>query len=153
MRRVLLLALVLMPSACVQGGPRWLRRDPKPNPAIDSLYWQAVRQLDATNRAGSLDSAITRLEAYLAEGTEQRHRSEALVLRQLARDAQELARLQAALQVAQQTPERPPTTPEAPPRPRDEEALKEVQRLKDELAKANAELERIRRRLANPREP
>jgi hypothetical protein len=34
---------------------------------------------------------------------------------------------------------------------RDEEMVKEIQRLKDELAKANDELERIKKRLATPK--
>ena len=147
MRRILLFtALVSMAAACNRAFVG------RPDPELvrsDSLYWKAVLHLDASNRNGTTDSALKYLDAYLAGDTAQRHRREALVLRRLARDAMQLARVEAALQQAKSSePARAPaeTTPK-----RDEEALKEIQRLKDELAKANEELERIRKRLAAPK--
>lgn len=150
MNRLVLLVLVGLVPACTHG-PGFLRKSDRE----DSLYWRALTHLDAANRQGSLDSAITYLEAYLAAGTKQ-HRQEALVLRQLARDSRQLARVTVALQQvrADTTPQRAPsdTTPRRRDG-RDEEALKEIQRLKEELAKANEELERIRKRLAAPKPP
>lgn len=117
----------------------------------DSLYWTALLHLDAMNQKGSTDSALKFLDAYLARDTAQRHRLEALVLRRLARDAMQLARVEAALQQARTTE---PARAGAEPAPRrDEEAVKEIQRLRDELAKANEELERIKKRLAAPKPP
>ena len=149
MRRVLVfVTLVTMMSACNRAFVG--RANPEPATS-DSLYWKAVLHLDAGNRNGTTDSALKYLDAYLARDTTQRHRLEALILRRLARDAMQLARVEAALQQARTSePARPAS--EATPR-RDEEAVKEIQRLKDELAKANEELERIRKRLAAPKPP
>lgn len=146
------LGVALMACACT-GQPALFRGAPAPAAAPDSLYWKAIHQLDASNQQGSLDSATAYLEAYLAAGTTQPHRREALVLRQLARDARRLARVEGALQQARadSSPSRPQN--EAEVKRRDEESLKEIQRLKDELAKANEELERIRKRLTAPKPP
>lgn len=126
------------------------RGAPEPAPS-DSLYWKALLHLDALNQKGSTDSAIKYLDGYLARDTTQKHRLEALVLRRLARDAMQLARVEAALQQAKST--EPAKSGDAPAPRRDEEMVKEIQRLKDELAKANAELERIKKRLATPKPP
>ena len=148
--RPLLLSLVLVTAACSHL-PSWMQpHNESRGDEGEALYWTAVSQLDAANQKGSLDSAIALLGTYLASSA-QAHRAESLVLRQLARDAQQLAKLQSALQtvrVAGGTEPRPQTETKAAGR--DEEALKEIQRLKDELAKANEELERIRKRLAAP---
>jgi hypothetical protein len=142
------LSVVTVAAAC---RPPFMRRNLQPDPkAPDSLYWRALSQLDAANTNGSTDTALHYLNLYLADGTVQTHRVEATVLRQLTRDALLLARVQAALTTQQKTD----TVRVQSTRPvRDEEALKEIQRLKDELAKANEELERIRKRLANPKPP
>lgn len=149
MRRILLFtALLSMTTACNRA---FVGRPDPEAASSDSLYWKAVLHLDASNRKGTTDSALKYLDAYLAGDTTQRHRLEALILRRLARDAMQLARVEAALQHARNSePARAPA--ETPPK-RDEEALKEIQRLKDELAKANEELERIRKRLASPKPP
>jgi hypothetical protein len=143
MRRLgLFAAAVLLATACSPSGGR-----PAPSPVTaDSLYWRALFHLDATNKRGTTDSALKYLDAYLAGDTVQRHRLEALVLRRLARDAMQLARVEAALQQARSAE---PARSESAPK-RDEEAVKEM---RDELAKANEELERIRKRLATPRPP
>lgn len=150
MSRVALLALVCLAGGC-RHGPALFRSDPPPQ--ADSLYWQAIYQLDAANKLGSLDSATTYLEAYLASGSTQPHRREAMVLRQLARDARQLARVQGALQQsrADSADNRPRSDAES--KRREDESVKEIQRLKEELAKANEELERIRKRLAPPPKP
>jgi hypothetical protein len=141
-----LLFTLLVAAACRPG--MFGRSAPDPLASADSLYWRAIAHLDAANTSGSTDSAVHFLNEYLAVGTVQKHRVEATVFRQLARDALLLARVQAAL--SQQKPDtvKVPVTRVA----RDEEALREIQRLKDQLARANEELERIRRRLASPRD-
>ena len=148
MRRIaVFIAITATLASC--RGTMFRRGAPEPA-ASDSLYWKAVLHLDALNRKGSTDSAIKFLDAYLARDTTQRHRLEALVLRRLARDAMQLARVEAALQQAK-TAE--PVKAGEPAPKRDEEMVKEIQRLKDELAKANEELERIKKRLATPKPP
>ncbi len=152
-QRAVLVSMLLVAGACSR--VPWMSPRAEPQ-ASESLYWSAVSQLDAANRQGSLDSALALLDSYLATALPQEHRAEALVLRQLARDAQQLARVQAALargtyaETKPSTDTRPQT--ETKGVVRDEELVKEVQRLKEELAKANEELERIRKRLA-PQKP
>ena len=146
MRRLVLFTL-LVAAACRPG--IFGKRQPDPVVSPDSLYWRAVSHLDAANTNGSTDSAVHYLNLYLTNGTVQPHRVEATVFRQLARDALLLARVQAALSQQKTDTVKVPVQRVA----RDEEALKEIQRLKDELAKANEELERIRKRLANPKPP
>lgn len=146
------LALFFTALVTIAGCNRAFVGRPNPEPArSDSLYWKAVLHLDASNKSGTTDSALKYLDAYLARDTTQAHRLEALVLRRLARDAMQLARVEAALQHAKTSE---PARASAEPAPkRDEEAVKEIQRLKEELAKANEELERIRKRLAAPKPP
>jgi hypothetical protein len=152
------LALMVFVTACASGksvfgrGPRDAR--------TEALYWNALGHLDAANKQASVDSALVYLDSYLVTGRNQTHRREALVLQQLARQSQQLARVQAALQHSRAETKPDSTAPAAPParteadaRRRDEETVKEIQRLKDELAKANEELDRIRKRLAAPKPP
>lgn len=150
MRRTLALTTATVLIAACSHPPKFMRGAPEPPPPSDSLYWKAITHLDAANQRGSTDSAIKFLDGYLANGTQQPHRLEALTLRRLARDAMQLARVEAALQARSAEPAKSASEPGAK---RDEEAVKEIQRLKEELAKANEELERIRKRLATPKPP
>jgi hypothetical protein len=148
--RVLTLTLATALVAACSHPPKFMRAAPEAPAPSDSLYWKAVTHLDAANERGSTDSAVKFLDRYLANGTQQAHRLEALTLRRLARDAMQLSRVEAALQAKNAEPSR--SSSDASPK-RDEEAVKEIQRLKEELAKANEELERIRKRLATPKPP
>ena len=116
------------------------------------MYWQAIENLDVSNKSGTLDTAIAKLDAYLASAGTLAHEKEARVLRTLARNSQQLARVEATLEQARANPPEPRPR-ESDTKARDEESLKEIQRLKDELAAANAELERIKKRLAAPPKP
>ena len=99
--------------------------------ARESLVLLALFRLDPGNRGATARDAIRAFDAYLAlPGTSPRA-EEARALRRLA------VRIDSLGQAA-----RPAATPS-----RDEE----VQKLRDELARANDELERIKRRLAQPR--
>jgi hypothetical protein len=156
--RATTLAVAVFVTACASG-QSLLGRGPR-DARAEALYWNAISHLDAANKQGSLDSALTYLDSYLVSGRKQTHRREALVLQQLARQSQQLSRVQAALQHSRAEPRADSTAAVAPPartdtdtRRRDEETVKEIQRLKDELAKANEELERIRKRLAAPKPP
>ena len=153
MKKFVLLALAAHLAAACSSGMRIFRR-PAPEAGADSLYWRAVAQLDPFNPKPSLDSALSNLERYLA-GPQPARRREALVLRQLTQDAKQLARVELALQQARSdtTQTRAHTSTEAERRRDDEALVKEIQRLKEELAKANEELDRIRTRLANPKPP
>jgi hypothetical protein len=148
MRRAVPIVLVLfLAAACSPNSV--LRPGPSPEAQADSLYWKAVSRLQAGAPAASADSAITWLDAYLAASPQVKHRAEATALRRLAAAAQQLARVEVALQQARSAPDTRPR--EAESKGRDEEAVKEIQRLKDELAKAQDELERIKKRLAAPK--
>ena len=92
------------------------------------------------------------LDAYLADPRPHDHAIEAITLRRVAAQLDAANRLaasasNAAHEVATNSPTRAATGSEA--KTADANA-DEIKRLKDELAKANAELERIKRRLAQP---
>ena len=94
-------------------------------------------------------SAANLLDAYLAYAGHVERRGEPTVVRRLAGDAIQLSKVAAALQqerAESRTKAAEPTA--AAPGARSDDSVKEIQRLKDELAAANAELERIRKRLA-----
>ena len=79
------------------------------------------------------------LDSYSQAKGEVAHRSEAMVLHRVAMTLD--ARTGAVV----------PAAPATVLKPEDKAKDEELQRLKDELAKATAELERIKRRLASPK--
>jgi hypothetical protein len=101
-------------------------------------YWRALLKLDSTNVAGNRE-AVTLLQRYLADSVPGLHRIEAATL----------LRLQQALDARAATLAAQPAAAVA--RPDDKARDEELQRLRDDLARANAELERIKRRLARPK--
>ena len=114
-------------------------RYPASTEATEAMYWRALYKLDPSNQAGGPKDAGVLLDGYLASGAPV-HRTEVQTLRRLA----------SALEVRVATPA--PVKVEvvkADDKARDEE----IQRLKDELAKATSELDRIKRRLALPTKP
>ena len=153
MRALALLALLLTAAGCAH--MPWSRSNR--TEGIESIYWRAVQQLDTASTAAGVEAARALLDGYLTSEQRREHVAEAGVLRRLATASLQLTRVEASLRANSRPAETAPApteTKRAEPEPRrDEEALKEIQRLKDELAKANAELERIRKRLANPKEP
>ena len=106
--------------------------------AAEVPYWRAVLKLDPANPAGIRES-IGLLEAYLANAPTGVHRVEAETLRRLALALEQRNAALAAI------------PPAVVPRPDDKAREEEMQRLRDELAAANAELDRIRRRVSRPR--
>lgn len=112
-------------------------RYPASGEAVEAMYWRALYKLDPANQTGSAHDAAVLLDGYLAAPSAPR-RAEAAMLRRVA----------AALELRQTA-----TTTLAVPPKADQATTDEVARLKDELAKANAELERIKRRLAQPTKP
>ncbi len=108
--------------------------------AVDAAYWRALYKLDPANPASSAHDAIALLDTYLASG-QTPHRAEAHAMRRVA----------IALE-ARPKESAPASTTGTVSQPKDDKAQsEELARLKDELAKANAELERIKRRLAQPK--
>ena len=154
MTRLVFALVALTAGACARGPALFRRSQP---PSADSVYVVALSFLDSTGRAAALDSAGKYLDVYLAMPAKDGHKSEAVIIRRLVRDAQQLAKVEAALREARSAAsgsrggEGRPAAAEV--KARDEESVREIQRLKDELAKANEELERIRKRLANPKPP
>ena len=124
------------------------------HPASEALFWQGVFRLDPSNRNGSLTVGLADLDAYLADPRPHDHATVAITMRRLAAQLDAANRLAASASVAAHdvaaaSPNRAPTDIRTDTKPADASA-DEIKRLKDELAKANAELERIKRRLAQP---
>lgn len=135
----------------------YARRYPDTDEAHESLYWRALFRLSPANDTTAQRQAIPALEAYIG-GEDAEFRTEARVLLDVARTAevlrreaaekeQEIAEIRTALGRAQERRATSDAEPSAPPSP-DRGLAQEVERLKSELARANQELERIRRRLA-----
>lgn len=113
-------------------------RFPATPEAVEALYWRALHRLDPANGTMNAREAGQLLDNYLGSASPT-HRTEAQALRRIATALE--ARIVAP------APGRTDAPAVTPDKARDDE----IQRLKDELAKANAELERIKRRLAQPK--
>jgi hypothetical protein len=136
-------------------------RYPTSDEALETSYWRALFELDPSNRAESVSDAISLLDAYLAATRPREHVVEANTMRRVAGQLDALNRLaasaiaqakdaNAAAAIARALSDARIETPRAAAESTSTSADAEIKRLKDELAKANAELERIRRRLAQP---
>jgi hypothetical protein len=120
-------------------------RYPASNEAGEATYWRAMYKLDPSNPNASPREAGLLLDAYVANAVAP-HRTEAFTLRRIA-----------AVLEGRTTPaptqasivRTAPVDTQAADKAKDDE----LARLRDELAKANAELERIRKRLAQPTKP
>lgn len=121
--------------------------------AVETNYWRALFKLDPTNLTATPGDAIALLDAYLGSSTTVAHAASATALRRSALALSRAALVAAAPAVA---PSAAPSAPEPRSEPRpdtraaDKARDEELQRLKEELAKANAELERIKKRLSQP---
>jgi hypothetical protein len=115
-------------------------RYPASPDAAEALYWRAMYRLDPANQSASPREAAAMLDSYLGVSGVP-HRAEAQALRRIA------GALERREQPAAGNTSAAPKPDAAPDKAKDDE----IQRLKDELSKANAELERIKRRLAQPK--
>ena len=138
-------------------------RHPGTHEGAEAGFWRAVFKLDAANPAASPRDAAGLLDGYLEAPATAQHRGSATALRRVAGA---LDARNAALVATPSMPTSPSgatstpatsTSPGAAARTetraeerRDERRDEEIQKLREELAKANAELERIRKRLAQP---
>ncbi len=116
-------------------------RYPATSEAADATYYRALFKLDPANPNASAREAGQMMDRYIATNTGT-HRTEAQALRRVASELEARANAVANLSAV--------SKPE-PPKPEDRSKDEELQRVRDELAKANAELERIKRRLAQPK--
>lgn len=130
--------------------------------AVETRYWRAVFDLDPTNALGSPTTALSLLDAYIGDPSAGTHMDEARSLRGVAFALDSLRRYAAAVSDALQSS----TTTNAASHVSEsrgevtngttktaEADADEIKRLKDELAKANDELDRIKKRLAAPAKP
>jgi hypothetical protein len=136
-------------------------RYPNTPEALETAYWRAVLKIDPSNSHASFAGAIALLDAYLADPRLRPHVVEAQSLRRVAAHLEGLNKLAASAmaqakdasstaanakaQAADANARADAAKSEPPP-----SAEVEIKRLKDELAKANAELDRIRKRLSQP---
>lgn len=113
--------------------------------AVETAFWRAVFKLDPSNQTATRRDALSLLDGYLSGNPVVAHRGAALALRRLATADRPVATAPTT------APTQAAAVPPAPaPAPAPAASAEEVQRLRDELAKANAELERIRKRLSQP---
>jgi hypothetical protein len=116
--------------------------------AVETAYWRALFMLDPANQTASRRDAIAMLDSYLNAPVAVLHRGAATTLRRIA------AALDRPVPVAAANAPSPAPSqraePKADTKAEDKSRDEEVQRLKEELAKANAELERIKKRVAQP---
>ena len=131
-------------------------RFPNTPEATETLYWRAVYRLDPANKDGSVSTGLASLDAYLRADAGTAHRIEAETLQRLGKSLEALSRAVAATGGVNSsgTTASPAGSASADRAAADLKARDtEIQRLKDELAKANDELERIKRRLMTPTKP
>jgi hypothetical protein len=105
--------------------------------AREISFWRAMYMVDPQNRMASIAQGIRALDIYLAGEGALWYRPQAEVLRRTALVVQSVRQAPAARQV----------------NGRDTVFIsreEEIASLRDQLARANAELERIKKRLANP---
>lgn len=129
------------------------RVHPNTREARESAFWRAAYMVDPANALGSLDAGIAALDAYLLNEPDGWYRNEASILRRTAVAAKGLVAGASVAWVP--VPDTVVVQVSAPPprRSRDEEIAElrnQLARSRSHLAEANAELERIKKRLANP---
>ena len=114
-------------------------RYPASAEATEAMYWRAIYKLDPGNASGGPKEAGALLDGYIASGATV-HRTEVQALRRVATALEARAAAPAPVKVEVVKPD-------------DKARDDEIARLKDELSKATTELDRIKRRLAQPSKP
>ncbi|HLA14149.1 MAG TPA: hypothetical protein VJZ25_03920 [Gemmatimonadaceae bacterium] len=129
------------------------RVHPDTRQARETAFWRGAYLVDPANTLGSLAGGIAALDGYLASEPEGWYRTEAELLRRTALAAQGLAAGASRNWIDTVVIVTPARESPAPRRSRDEEIAElrsQLARSKTELAQAQAELDRIKKRLANP---
>jgi hypothetical protein len=134
--------------------------------ALEITYWRALFALDPTNQHASAATATASLGAYLADTRPRAHVAEAMTLRRVAEQVDSLNRLAANAMVQARAAAANAANAKAQASNAKAQASNanaradaaqsdnattsdaEVKRLRDELAKANSELERIKKKLS-----
>jgi hypothetical protein len=132
-----------------------------------AAYWRALLLADPANPQASPSDAVRAINRYFADGSTAETYDEANILRrilqhvdslqsEIAQAQRVIAEVQEAAAEARPAPAAPaPAAPaesrEARPTRENRNLVAEVRRLRDELSKANHELERVRRRLSEQR--
>ena len=143
---------------------RFARANPGSKEALETAYWRAVFKLDPSNKSASVQDAMALLDGYLADKRPHQHGVEATTLRRAAGQLDALNKLaaNASTQAKDATTTAANAKGAAADAKADAKAAEanaaatadakdaEIKRLKDELAKATAELDRIRKRLSQP---
>lgn len=130
----------------------FVARFPSSSAATEAAYWQALVHLDPGNRAANPATAAAALDAYRSTDPPRTHTIEADVLRALmvqldsVRLELVLERTAAAAAANSAAGARAAYVPRDSLRARDEE----LARVRAEAATAQAELDRVRRRLTTP---
>jgi len=149
---------------------QFARQYPHTPSAVETAYWRGLFKMDPANHSASLNAAVASLDAYIADTTYREHVIEAISLRRVAGELQSLnalavtalaqakdAKASAASATAAAADAKDAASKDAAAKGPDltltATSAEEIKRLKDELAKANAELERIRKRLSQPTKP
>ncbi|HEU6453326.1 MAG TPA: hypothetical protein VFT57_18050 [Gemmatimonadaceae bacterium] len=113
--------------------------------AREAAYWRALLTLDPSNRGGDTRSAERQLEEYLSDTATTLHRTEAITLQRLAVAIDSLVRTH-RISISSSDAARAEQAERADER--EAELRKEIQRLKEQLDKTTAELDRIKKRLS-----
>jgi len=114
--------------------------------ALVATLRRAVYMADPANETASARAATTLLDSTLTMPLDSAGRAEARVIRRIT------MALEHAAALASNSGGSSASSPDSSPRPDDTRSSSdEVQRLRNELAKANAELERIKKRVAQPK--
>ena len=120
-------------------------RYPHTPQALSATLHRAIYMADPSNQVATARDATALLDSTLAEPLDSASRSDARVLRRITSALQRGAALSAG--GASNA-----SASDSSARPVDTKANSdEIQRLRNELAKANAELERIKKRVAQPK--
>jgi hypothetical protein len=131
----------------------FVRTHPGTRESREIAFWRAMYSLDPANSRGSLSAGIAALDGYLTADSSGWYRNQAVVLRRTAMAAQGVSALSQRVDTVAAPVATITDTVMVPNRSRDEEiaALRtQLARSKEELSKVSAELERIKKRLANP---
>jgi hypothetical protein len=118
---------------------------PRTTEAAAANYWRALYKADPANQSASARDATILLDSTLALPLDSAQRANAQTLRRITAAMQRAAALNASASSSTNADGSSNARPDA--NSRDDE----VQRLRAELAKANAELERIKKRVAQPK--